>query len=57
MSASTQHGAYVDCSGVFTTFTIAPNTIDYICARSESITIDGSPGGVVVQLNDCNCPS
>lgn len=57
MSASTQYGAYVDCSGVFTTFTIAPNTIDYICARSESITIDGSPGGVVVQVNDCNCPS
>lgn len=57
MSASTQSGAYVDCEGVFTTFTIAANTIDYICARSESITIDGSPGGVVVQINDCNCPS
>ena len=57
MSSSTQYGVYVNCSGVLTPFTILANTIEYICARSESITIDGSPGGVVVQINDCNCPS
>jgi hypothetical protein len=57
MSSSIQYGAYISCAGVFTTFTIAANTVDYICARSESITIDGSPGGVVVQINGCNCPS
>ena len=57
MTSSSHMGAYIDCSGVFTTFTIAPYTVDYICARSESITIDTSPSGVVVQINDCNCPS
>lgn len=57
MSSSSQQGAYISCEGVFTTFTMAPNTIEYICARSESITIDGSPGGVLVEFFDCNCNS
>jgi hypothetical protein len=57
MSSSSQQGAYINCAGVFTTFTITANTTEYICARSESITINGSPGGVVVEFFDCNCNS
>jgi hypothetical protein len=57
MTSSSHMGAYIDCAGTSQTFTIAPYTIDYICARSESITIDTSPIGVTVQLNNCNCPS
>lgn len=57
MTASSHMGAYIDCAGTSQTFTIAPYTIDYICARSESITIDTSPIGVIVEINDCNCPS
>lgn len=57
MTSSTQQGAYVSCEGVFTTFTIAANTTQYLCARSESITVDGSPGGVLVEFFDCNCTS
>lgn len=57
MTSSSHMGAYIDCAGTSQTFTIAPYTIDYICARSESITIDTSPSGVIVEINDCNCPS
>lgn len=57
ISSLSQQGAYINCDGVFTTFTIAANTIEYLCARSESITIDGSPGGVLVEFFDCNCTS
>lgn len=57
MTSSNQYGAYVSCEGVFTTFSIRPNTIQYICARSESITIDEGPSGVIVEFFDCNCTS
>lgn len=57
MTSSPQQGAYINCEGVFTTFTIVANTTEYICARSESITVNGNPGGVLVELFDCNCNS
>ena len=57
MTSSSQQGAYINCEGVFTTFTIAANTTQYICARSESITVNGNPGGVLVEFFDCNCNS
>jgi hypothetical protein len=57
MTASSHSGVYINCAGTTTTFTIAPYTIDYICARSESITINTSPSGVTIEINDCNCPS
>lgn len=57
MTASSHSGVYINCAGTTTSFTIDPYTVDYICARSESITIDTSPSGVTVQINDCNCPS
>ena len=57
MTSSSQQGAYINCEGVFTTFTIAANTTQYLCARSESITVNGNPGGVLVEFFDCNCTS
>jgi hypothetical protein len=57
MTSSSQQGAYISCEGVFTTFTIPANTTQYICARSESITVNGNPGGVLVEFFDCNCNS
>lgn len=55
MTASSHMGAYIDCAGASQTFTVGPYAVEYICARSESITIDTSPSGVTVQINDCNC--
>lgn len=57
MTSSSQQGAYINCEGVFTTFTMAANTTQYLCARSESITVNGNPGGVLVEFFDCNCTS
>jgi hypothetical protein len=57
MTSSSHSGVYINCAGSTTSFTIPAYTIQYICARSESITINTSPSGVTVQINDCNCPS
>jgi hypothetical protein len=57
MTASSHSGVYINCAGSTTSFTITPYTIEYICARAESITINTSPSGVIIQVNDCNCPS
>jgi hypothetical protein len=55
MIASAQTGTYIDCDGLTRSFSINEYTIDYICARVGSISIDGSPAGVVVTLDSCDC--
>ena len=55
MTASTQTGTYTDCDGVTQSFAVDGYTIDYICARVGSISIDGSPSGVIVSLDSCDC--
>jgi len=55
MTASTQTGTYTDCDGLSQPLSVDAYTIDYICARVGSISIDGSPAGVIVSLDSCNC--
>ena len=55
MTASAQTGTYTDCDGLPQSFTVDAYTIDYICARVGSISIDDSPSGVIVSLDSCNC--
>jgi len=55
MTSSTQTGTYTDCNGGTQSFTVDGYTIDYICARVGSISVDGSPAGVVVTLDSCKC--
>jgi hypothetical protein len=55
MTASTQSGTYNDCSGLPQTISVPAYTIDYICARVGSISISGSPSGVIVSLDSCDC--
>jgi len=55
MTASTQSGTYIDCDGVTQSFAVDGYTIDYICARVGSISVSGSPAGVIVSLDSCDC--
>jgi hypothetical protein len=55
MTASAQTGTYTDCDGLPQSFTVDAYTIDYICARVGSISIDDSPSGVIVSLDSCDC--
>jgi hypothetical protein len=55
MTDSTQTGTYIECNGVKESFSVDAYTIDYICARVGSISISGSPSGVVVTLDSCDC--
>jgi hypothetical protein len=55
MTASTKTGTYIDCDGLTQSFSVDAYTIDYICARVGSISISGSPAGVVVTLDSCDC--
>jgi hypothetical protein len=55
MTASTQTGTYIDCDGLSQPLSVDAYTIDYICARVGSISIDGSPAGVIVSLDSCDC--
>lgn len=55
MTASTQTGTYTDCDGLSQPLSVDAYTIDYICARVGSISIDGSPAGVIVSLDSCDC--
>jgi hypothetical protein len=55
MTASTQTGTYTDCDGLSQPLSVNAYTIDYICARVGSISIDGSPAGVIVSLDSCDC--
>ena len=55
MTASIQSGTYIDCDGVTQSFSVDAYTIDYICARVGSISVSGSPAGVIVSLDSCDC--
>jgi hypothetical protein len=55
MTGSTKTGTYIDCDGLTQSFSVDAYTIDYICARVGSISISGSPAGVVVTLDSCDC--
>lgn len=55
MTGSTQTGTYIDCDGVSQPFSVTAYTIDYICARVGSISVVGSPAGVIVTLDSCDC--
>ena len=55
MTGSSVTASYTDCDGVPQTQAVAAYTIEYICARVGSITIPGSPAGVVVSLDSCDC--
>lgn len=55
MTGSSVTASYNDCAGLPQTQVVAAYTIEYICARVGSITIPGSPAGVVVSLDSCDC--
>jgi hypothetical protein len=55
MTGSTKTGTYIDCDGLTQSFSVDAYTIDYICARVGSISISGSPAGVVLTLDSCDC--
>ena len=55
MTGSSVTASYTDCDNSPQTQTVAAYTIEYICARVGSITIPGSPAGVVVSLDSCDC--
>lgn len=55
MTSSGQTGTYIDCDGLTQSFSVDEYTIEYICARVGSITIPGSPAGVIVSLDSCDC--
>jgi hypothetical protein len=55
MTGSSVTASYIDCDGLTQTQAVAAYTIEYICARVGSITIPGSPAGVVISLDSCDC--
>jgi hypothetical protein len=55
MTDSTKTGTYIDCDGLTQSFSVDAYTIDYICARVGSISISGSPAGVIITLDSCDC--
>lgn len=55
MTGSSVTASYTDCAGLPQTQVVAAYTIEYICARVGSITIPGSPAGVIVSLDSCDC--
>lgn len=46
---------YTDCAGAPQTTTVPASDIIYVCARVNSVVVDGSPAGVVVSLESCTC--
>lgn len=46
---------YIDCAGAPQTTNVSGSTIIYVCARVNSVVVDGSPAGVVVSLESCSC--
>jgi hypothetical protein len=55
MTASTQTVSYSDCDGLSQTVSVPAYTIDYVCARVGSVSVPGSPAGVIVSIDSCNC--
>jgi hypothetical protein len=46
---------YLNCDGDPVLYTVAAYTIEYICAKVGSIVVPGSPAGVIVSLDSCDC--
>ena len=55
MTGSSVTASYYDCDGLPQTLPVAAYSIEYICARIGSISIPGSPAGVLVTLDSCDC--
>jgi hypothetical protein len=55
MTASTQSVSYSDCDGLSQTVSVPAYTIDYVCARVGSVSVTGSPAGVIVSIDSCEC--
>ena len=55
MTATAQTVNYNDCAGLPQTISVPAYTIDYVCARVGSVSVPGSPAGVIVSLDSCNC--
>lgn len=47
--------SYVNCEGDNMEQEVTAYTIEYICARVGSIVVPGSPAGVIVTLDSCDC--
>jgi len=55
MTGSSVTASYTDCDGLPQTVPVAAYSIEYVCARIGSITIPGSPAGVLVTVDSCDC--
>lgn len=55
MTASSVTVSYNNCAGAPQTQAVAAYTIAYICARTGSVSVPGSPAGVIVTLDSCSC--
>ena len=55
MTGSTQTANYVDCAGASQSVSVAAYSTEYVCARVGSVTVPGSPAGVLVTVDSCSC--
>ena len=55
MTGSSVTAGYTDCAGLSQTISVSAYTETYVCARVGSVSIPGSPAGVVVSLDSCDC--
>jgi hypothetical protein len=55
MTASSQTVNYNDCDGLPQTISVPAYTIDYVCAKTGTVSVPGSPAGVIVSFDSCNC--
>jgi len=55
MTGSTQTANYTDCDGIPQTVSVAAYYIQYICARIGSVSVPGSPAGVLITVDSCDC--
>ena len=55
MTGSSVTVNYIDCGGSPASYSVPAYTIEYICARVGSIVVPGSPAGVIVSLDSCDC--
>lgn len=55
MTASDIYVDIIACDGSPTSYFVPAYTIEYICARVGSVVVPGSPAGVIVSLDSCDC--
>ena len=55
MTGSSVTVSYTNCDGDPASYLVPAYTIEYICARVGSIVVPGSPAGVIVSLDSCDC--